>query len=152
MTRLGAALSRSTPPNGGGGATTAARGHGSRCWTPFSCDVPFQELYRPLRNAWRWWGVEPVVLGATVRYLGTCACQGGLPLHLVSSPHSNVRQFLRALLREYHTFRNVVDDGYLLAEPLRSYLPRSLRQEPVYRLCAEIMDQIWDLRGQLVRA
>ena len=92
-------------------------------------------------------GVRPVVLGASVRYLGTCACQGGLPLHFVSSPHSNVRRFLRALLREYRTFRRVVDDGYTLAEPLRSYLPRSLRQEPVYRLCAEVMDQIWELRG-----
>ena len=40
----------------------------------------------------------------------------------------------------------MVDDGYTLAEPLRSHLPRSLRQEPVYRLCAEVMDQIWELR------
>ena len=126
---------------------------GHWAWQPLldsiRCDVWFPELYRPLRNAWRWWGVKPVVLGASVRYLGTCACQGGLPLHLVSSPNSNVRQFLRALLREYRTFRRVVDDGYLLAEPLRSYLPRSLRQEPVYRLCAEIMEQIWDLREDI---
>ena len=43
----------------------------------------------------------------------------------------------------------MVDDGYLLAEPLRSYLPRSLRQEPVYRLCADIMEQIWDLREDI---
>ena len=126
---------------------------GPWAWQPLldsiRCDAWFPELYRPLRNAWRWWGVKPVVLGASVRYLGTCACQGGLPLHLVSSPNSNVRQFLRALLREYRTFRTVVDDGYLLAEPLRSYLPRSLRQEPVYRLCADIMEQIWDLREDI---
>ena len=124
---------------------------GPWAWQPLldsiRCEAAFPELYEPLRNAWRWWGVRPVVLGASVRYLGTCACQGGLPLHFVSSPHSNVRRFLRALLREYRTFRRVVDDGYTLAEPLRSYLPRSLRQEPVYRLCAEVMDQIWELRG-----
>ena len=120
-------------------------------WQPLldsiHCEAAFPDLYEPLRNAWRWWRVRPVVLGASVRYLGTCACQGGLPLHFVSSPHSNVRRFLRALLREYRTFRRVVDDGYTLAEPLRSHLPRSLRQEPVYRLCAEVMDQIWELRG-----
>ena len=124
---------------------------GPWAWQPLldsiRCEAPFPELYEPLRNAWRWWGVRPVVLGASVRYLGTCACQGGLPLHFVSSPHSNVRRFLRALLREYRIFRGVVDDGYTLAEPLRSHLPRSLRQEPVYRLCAEVMDQIWELRG-----
>ena len=119
-------------------------------WQPLldsiRCETPFPGLYEPLRNAWRWWRVRPVVLGASVRYLGTCACQGGLPLRLVSSEHSNVRRFLRALLREYHLFRRVVEDGYALAEPLRSHLPRSLRQEPVYRLCAEVMDQIWELR------
>ena len=124
---------------------------GPWAWQPLldsiRCEAAFPELYQPLRNAWRWWGVRPVVLGASVRYLGTCACQGGLPLHFVSSSHSNVRRFLRALLRDYRTFRRVVDDGYTLAEPLRSHLPRSLRQEPVYRLCAEIMDQIWELRG-----
>ena len=124
---------------------------GPWAWQPLldsiRCEAPFPELYEPLRNAWRWWHVRPVVLGASVRYLGTCACQGGLPLHFVSSPHSNVRRFLRALLREYRIFRRVVDDGYTLAEPLRSHLPRSLRQEPVYRLCADVMDQIWELRG-----
>ena len=123
---------------------------GPWAWQPLfdsiRCEAPFPELYEPLRNAWRWWGVKPVVLGASVRYLGTCACQGGLPLRFVSSPQSNVRRFLRALLREYRTFRRVVDDGYTLAEPLRSHLPRSLRQEPVYRLCADVMDQIWELR------
>ena len=123
---------------------------GPWAWQPLldsiRCEVPFPELYEPLRSAWRWWHVRPVVLGASVRYLGTCACQGGLPLHFVSSPHSNVCRFLRALLREYRIFRRVVDDGYTLVEPLRSHLPRSLRQEPVYRLCAEVMDQIWELR------
>lgn len=123
---------------------------GPWAWQPLldsiRCEAPFTELYEPLRNAWRWWRIRPVVLGASVRYLGTCACQGGLPLHFVSSPQSNVRRFLRALLREYRLFRRVVDDGYALAEPLRSHLPRSLRQEPVYRLCADVMDQIWGLR------
>ena len=105
---------------------------GPWAWQPLldsiRCEAQFPELYEPLRNAWRWWRVRPVVLGASVRYLGTCACQGGLPLHFVSSPHSNVRRFLRALRRDYRMFRRVVDDGYTLAEPLRSHLPRSLRQ------------------------
>ena len=128
---------------------------GPWAWQPLldsiGCTAPFPELYQPLRNAWRWWGIRPVVLGSSVRYLGTCACQGGLPLRFVSSPHSNVRRFLRALLREYRLFRRMVDDGCTLAEPLRSHLPRSLRQEPVYRLCTDLMDQIWELRAVVTR-
>ena len=45
---------------------------GPWAWQPLldsiRCGAAFPELYEPLRNAWRWWGVRPVVLGASVRY------------------------------------------------------------------------------------
>jgi len=123
---------------------------GSWSWEPILESIEwrreYHELYAVLRKAWGWWGIEPVLLNAQVRYLGTFACQGGLPLRLVAEEGANVRSYLRALLREYRRFRSVVSDGYELASDLQTYLPRSLRQEAVYRLCADLLDQIWAMR------
>ena len=120
-------------------------------WEPLLASIgwnlPFHELYPRLLRAWRWWGIKPVVLNAHVRYLGTCACQGGIPLQVVTGNGTDaITGFLKALLREYRTFRRVVNDGAHLAESVRNHLPRTLRQEPVYRICADLMDQIWELR------
>ena len=43
--------------------------------------IHYPDLYEPVRRAWKWWKVELVSLPSSVRYLGTFACQGGLPLH-----------------------------------------------------------------------
>jgi hypothetical protein len=110
-------------------------------------NIPFSELYPRLISAWRWWGIKPVILSSHIRYLGTCACQGGIPLQLIANGPGAITRFLKALLKEYKTFRRVVEDGYQLAEPLRAYLPRTLRQEPVFRICSDLVDQIWDLRA-----
>ncbi len=118
----------------------------SIAWT-----VPYHELYEALRSAWRWWQVKPVVLGAQIRYLGTFASQGGLPLALVQE-HSGVRGFLRALLKEYERFRRVVDDGLELAASCATFLPRSLRNESVFQLGSELMDQVWSVRDVVRQA
>ena len=41
--------------------------------------VHYPDLYEPVRRAWSWWKVGLVRLPTSIRYLGTFACQGGLP-------------------------------------------------------------------------
>jgi hypothetical protein len=114
--------------------------------------IEFTDLYPMLRAAWHWLGVKPVILGSQLRYLGTCACQGGVPFALIAQGAGPITRFLKALLIDYRTFRRVVDDGTILARPLRTHLPVTLQQEPVFRICADLMDQIWNLREQIAGA
>ena len=60
--------------------------------------IHYPDLYEPVRSAWRWWKVDLVRLPTSIRYLGTFACQGGLPLALVGDTGSRVTQYLRAVL------------------------------------------------------
>ena len=114
--------------------------------------IGYQDLYERLARAWRSFGIDPVVLSGQVRYLGTCASQGGFPLKLVSVKNSKIQRYLRALLREYRNSRNGIEDGFVLAEYLHTYLPTTLRRPPVYRLSADLMDQIWKLKSTIATA
>ena len=57
----------------------------------------YSDLYDPIRAAWDWWGVAPVRLPSSVRYLDTFAHQGGAGDRLVVEckldPSNNSPQF-----------------------------------------------------------
>ena len=78
--------------------------------------VHYPDLYEPVRKAWSWWKVDLVRLPTSIRYLGTFACQGGLPLALVGDTHSRVTQYLRAVLKHIAAYRQFVDDPIDLAK------------------------------------
>ena len=109
-------------------------------------DVHYPDLYDPVQRALRWWRVELVRLGLTTRYLGTFACQGGLPLSLVGES-SRVRAYLRGVLRHVARYRQFVDDSIELARDQQHLLrPPTLRREYVFRLAADLVDAVLDLR------
>ena len=109
-------------------------------------DVRYPDLYDPVQRALGWWRVELVRLGLTTRYLGTFACQGGLPLSLVGES-SRVRAYLRAVLRHVARYRQFVDDSIELARDQQHLLrPPTLRREYVFRLAADLVDAVLDLR------
>lgn len=109
-------------------------------------DVPYPELYEPVQRALGWWRVELVRLGVTTRYLGTFACQGGLPMSLVGES-SRVRAYLRGVLRHVARYRQFVDDSIELARDQQHLLrPPTVRREYVFRLAADLVDTILDLR------
>lgn len=108
--------------------------------------VHFPDLYQPVRGALGWWQVELVRLATSTRYLGTFACQGGLPLALVGDS-SRVTSYLRAVLKHVARYRQFVDDSIELARDQQHLLrPPTLRREYVFRLAADLVDAVLDLR------
>ena len=114
----------------------------------YSVDYP--DLYEPIRNAWRWWKVDLVRLPTSIRYLGTFACQGGLPLALVGDTGSRVTQYLRAVLNHAAAYRRFVDDPIDLARDQQHLLnPPTLRRDYVFRLAADLIEAVLDLQNDI---
>ena len=114
----------------------------------YSVDYP--DLYEPVRNAWRWWKVALVRLPTSTRYLGTFACQGGLPLALVGDTGSRVTQYLRAVLNHAAAYRQFVDDPIDLARDQQHLLnPPTLRRDYVFRLAADLIEAVLDLQADI---
>ena len=112
----------------------------------YSVDYP--ELYEPVRKAWSWWKVDLVRLPTSIRYLGTFACQGGLPLALVGDTGSRVTQYLRAVLKHTAAYRQFVEDPIDLARDQQHLLrPPTLRRDYVFRLAADLIEAVLDLQS-----
>ena len=154
------------PPHGGGDYMTVRafvlyaaewwqrRYDGGRwAWEPLleSIDwrwIHYPDLYEPVRKALRWWKVDLVRLPSSIRYLGTFACQGGLPLALVGYADSSVARFLRAVLEHTAAYRRFVDDPIVLAQDQQHLLrPPTLRRDYVFRLAADIIEAVLDLQS-----
>ncbi|MYF30294.1 MAG: hypothetical protein F4169_15860 [Gammaproteobacteria bacterium] len=120
-------------------------------WDPVLRDVGwhhiyFPDLYPPVRDAFQWWRLDLVRLSGTTRYLGTFAVQGGLPLLLVGEA-GPVTAYLRAVVRHVARYRRFVDDPVELARDQQHLLrQRTLRREYVFRLAADLVDAVLDLR------
>ena len=114
-------------------------------WT----EVHYPDLYGPVGQALLWWKVELVRLSTTRRYLGTFACQGGLPLSLVGES-SRTTAYVRAVLRHVARYRTFVDDPIELARDQQHLLrPPTLRREYVFRLAADLAGAVLDLRQDI---
>ena len=112
--------------------------------------VHYPDLYEPVRKAWGWWKVDLVRLPTSIRYLGTFACQGGLPLALVGDTRSRVTQYLRAVLKHTAAYRQFVDDPIDLARDQQRLLnPPTLRRDYVFRLAADLIEAILDLQNDI---
>ena len=111
--------------------------------------IHYPYLYEPVKQAWKWWKIEYVSLPSSIRYLGTFACQGGLPLALVGDAHSSVTRYLRAVAKHVAAFRGLVDDPIVLAEDQQHILrPPTLRRDYVFRLAADLAEAVLELSGE----
>ena len=124
---------------------------GAWAWEPLLASIGWEsvhypDLYASVRRAWSWWSVDLVRLPTSIRYLGTFACQGGLPLALVGDAQSSVTRYLRAGLKHIATYRRVVDDPIVLAQDRQHLLrPPTLRRDYVFRLAADLIEAVLDL-------
>lgn len=111
-------------------------------------DVLYSELYGPIRNSLDWWKVSLVKLPSSFRYLGTLACQGGLPLALLGDTDSSVARYLRAVLTHVSEYREYVQDPIELAQDKQHLLyPPTLRRDYVFRLAAELVEAVLELQS-----
>ena len=109
--------------------------------------IHYPDLYEPVRRAWGWWKVDLVRLPTSIRYLGTFACQGGLPLALVRHGHNSVTRYLRAVLKHTVAYRRFVEDPIDLARDQQHLLrPPTLRRDYVFRLAADLIEAVLDLQ------
>ena len=109
--------------------------------------IHYPDLYEPVRRAWGWWKVDLVRLPTSIRYLGTFACQGGLPLALVGHVHYSVTRYLRAVLKHTAAYRRFVEDPIDLARDQQHLLrPPTLRRDYVFRLAADLIEAVLDLQ------
>ena len=121
-------------------------------WEPLLASIKwhvhYPDLYEPVRAALRWWQADLVRLPTSIRYLGTFACQGGLPLGLVGDADSRVVQYLRAVLKHAAEYRKFVDDAIDLARDQQHLLrPPTLRRDYVFRLAADLIEAVLDLQS-----
>ena len=106
-------------------------------------DIHYRELYEPVRRAWHWWRVDLVRLPTSVRYLGTFACQGGLPLAVMRRPGNKVTTYLRAVLKHTVAYRQFVEDPIELARDQQRLLrPPTLCRDYVLRLAADLIEAV----------
>ena len=112
--------------------------------------VHYPDLYEPVRKAWAWWKVDLVRLPTSIRYLGTFACQGGLPLALVGDGQHSVTRYLRTVLKHTVAYRQFVEDPIDLAQDQQHLLrPPTLRRDYVFRLAADLIEAVLDLQGDV---
>jgi hypothetical protein len=145
-------------------AETFRRKHSEGAWSwdtvfaPLNIDVPYPECN--IDNWARIWVEQGLKIwkrrllrhqaGKGNRaFLLTIACEGGLPLNLLHKQNTNLTQFFRSVLEQYHAQRfGGVDVAEQIANQRSFLLPRSLRQEIVFRLTGELIARVTDLQQQ----
>ncbi|MCC6651662.1 MAG: hypothetical protein IT348_10990 [Candidatus Eisenbacteria bacterium] len=102
------------------------------------------QFYNVLDRGLRFWG-RPLSEGARREYLRTLACEGGLPLGLLadSSRRTSLRLYFTDVLRAAERYGMGATE---LVERFAGWLPRTLRNETVFALTAELVDSVVQLR------
>ena len=83
-----------------------------------------------------------------LRYLGTIALQGGLPMHLLAQAKGSLGRLLRTVLKEATKSTASSSDiqGWVIS--LNHYLPRIYRQTEIYLLLAEVVVTVLQLKEE----
>ena len=112
-------------------------------------DLPRQRIYPLVFKGLRYWKRQILRAGGANEFLVTLACEGGLPLKLLQKEGARLRNYFRALLREYQVFGPRGGEPAEIAARVSSYLPRSLRHEVVYQLSGSLVEKVWELQVSL---
>ena len=104
----------------------------------------YPELQRMVTLGLRYWGRDVLVTRKGHLFLFTLACEGGLPLRMVTDPKRNtaLRRYFQKLFEETSRVALEQVEVRRLAEHHGTELPASLRQHVVFELAARTVDRI----------
>ena len=111
--------------------------------------ISFPRLYEVIEEGLGYWRRPLLRVGPNRGFLVTLACEGGLPLRLVTSEGTSLRYYLLAVLEEFQLYGSAGYTPEELAARASELLPRSLRQDVVYRLSGQLIDEIWQLQRKV---
>ena len=85
------------------------------------------------------------------KYLVTIACEGGLPLKLLQRENTNLKQYFRQLLAEYHRHNHSTNFQLdLLARQIAALcLPKTLQHDIVYQLSGQLVAAVVELQAKI---
>ncbi len=108
------------------------------------------DLYEPIRKGLKFWKRGLLTVGDRNAYFITLACEGGLPLKIIHREGYNyLQQYLKALLNEFRVYGRGEVSPIELASRIGSRLPKGLRQKPLFQLCGELIEQVWNLQHRI---
>lgn len=113
-------------------------------------DLAYPVLQDLVQRGLRFWHRPLLRVGQARIFLLTLACEGGLPMQFLQHEGAALRRYFRNLLKDVQTYRFAGIDSATLAAQAAAYLPKSLRQDVVYELAAQIVDAVWALQQQVV--
>lgn len=108
------------------------------------------DLYYPIQQGLIFWKRNLLKVGDRNAYFITLACEGGLPLKIIHREGYNyLQQYLKALLSEFRVYGRGEVSPFDLASRLGTRLPKGLRQKPLFQLCGELIEQVWNLQHKI---
>jgi len=112
-------------------------------------DVQPLRLYPVIEQGLGYWGRPLLRIGPNRGFLITLACEGGLPLRLLQHEGAALRNYFLAVLEEFQLYRGGGVPARELASRTSSLLPRSLRQDVVYQVTGQLIDEVWQLQRRV---
>ena len=92
------------------------------------------------------WGLRLSDRG--LRYLGSLAIQGGLPLHVLAEARSGIGALLGQVVRQAQQGTATLADLTAWVESLQGMLPQTYRQQLLYALLADVAWTVLQLKAQ----
>ena len=100
-----------------------------------------------VRQGFRGWRIRPRESGG-MRFIGSVAVQGGLPLRLLASSRGHIGQLLSRVLHLASGSQVTQSDLLNWVESLASTLPQSYRQGTIYTLLADVAWAVLGLKQE----
>ncbi len=123
-------------------------------WEPILNDLnadpnswSFSQRSQCVERGLREWRLEPRLTGG-LRFLGSVAVQGGLPLKLLAEARGRIGVLLSQVLKQAGGSRVTQHDLLTWVESLHNNLPASYRQPAIFSLLAEVAWTVIQLKEQ----